>query len=151
MGLTALFDAACQWLNNAAANELHCPVQGWEHVRRDNTKGLIHADTHVIRADLDTSTDVVKFYNYRYYRVGSSEDLLMGELITPVWGHLILHLRRKIWELTRIHPFVTLLACYSGQKTGRSLTNTGLNQCMILAAYVGLQKGWACSTPLTLG
>ena len=95
MGLTALFDAACQWLNNAAANELHCPVQGWEHVRRDNTKGLIHADTHAIRADLDTSTDVVKFYNYRYYRVGSSDDLLMGELITPSLGASNSALKKK--------------------------------------------------------
>ncbi len=86
MGLPVLFDAACQWLNNAAADELHCPVQGWEHMRRDNTKGLIHADTHAIRTDLDTSSDVVKFYNYRYYRVGSSDDLLMGELITPSLG-----------------------------------------------------------------
>ena len=95
MGVTALFDAACQWLNNAAANELHCPVQGWEHVRRDNTQGLIHADTHAIRADLDTSTDVVKFYNYRYFRVGSSEDLLMGELITPSLGASNSALKKK--------------------------------------------------------
>lgn len=95
MGLPALFDAACQWLNNAAANELHCPVQGWEHVRRDNAKGLIHADTHAIRADLDTSIDVVKFYNYRYYRVGSSDDLLMGELITPSLGASNTALKKK--------------------------------------------------------
>lgn len=95
MGLTALFDAVRQWLNNAAADELQCPVQGWEHVRRDNTKGLIHADTHSIRADLDTSTDVVKFYNYRYYRVGSSDDLLMGELITPSLGASNSALKKK--------------------------------------------------------
>lgn len=95
MGLPALFDAAYQWLNNAAANELHCPVQGWEHVRRDNTKGLIHADTHAIRADLDASTDVVKFYSYRYYRVGRSDDLLMGELITPSLGASNMALKKK--------------------------------------------------------
>jgi hypothetical protein len=95
VGLTALFKAMCQWLHNAAANELHCPVQGWEHVRRDNTKGLIHADTHAIRADLDTSTDVVKFYNYRYYHVGSSEDLLIGELITPSLGASNSALKKK--------------------------------------------------------
>lgn len=85
LGLPVLFDAASQWLNNAAADELHCPVQGWEHMRRDNVKGLIHADTYAIRADLDTSTDVVKFYNYRYY-LGSSDNLLIGELITPSLG-----------------------------------------------------------------
>lgn len=97
MGLPALFDAACQWLNNAAADELHCPVQGWELVRRDDTKGLIHADTHAIRADLDTSTDVVKFYGYRYryYRVGSSDDLLIGELITPSLGASNSALKKK--------------------------------------------------------
>lgn len=95
MGLPALFDATYQWLNNAAANELHCPVQGWERVRRNNTKGLIYADTHAIRADLDTSTDVVKFYNYRYYRLGSSGDLLMGELITPSLGASNTALKKK--------------------------------------------------------
>ena len=95
MGLTALFDAASQWLNNAAADELHCPVQGWEHVRRDNTKGLIHADTHAIRSDLDMSTDLVKFYNYRYYRVGSPDDFLMGELITPSLGASNAALKKK--------------------------------------------------------
>lgn len=95
IGLPALFDAVCQWLNNAAADELHCPVQGWEHVRRDNLKGLIHADTHTIRADLDTSNDVVKFYNYRYYRVGSPDELLIGELITPSLGASNTVLKKK--------------------------------------------------------
>ena len=95
MGLLVLFDAMCQWLNNAAADELHCPVQGWEHMRWDNTKGLIHADTHAIRTDLDTSTDVVKFYNYRYYRVGRSDDFLMGELITPSLGASNAALKKK--------------------------------------------------------
>ena len=95
VGLPALFDAVSQWLNNAAADELHCPVQGWEHVRRDNIKGLIHADTHAIRADLDTSTDVVKFYNYQYYRVENSDDFLMGELMTPSLGASNAALKKK--------------------------------------------------------
>ncbi len=95
MGLSALLDAASQWLNNAAADELHCPVQGWEHMRRDNTKGLINADTHAIRTDLETSTDIVKFYNYRYYRLESSDDLLMGELVTPSLGTSNTVLKKK--------------------------------------------------------
>ncbi|MEW7974780.1 MAG: ThiF family adenylyltransferase [Candidatus Thiodiazotropha endolucinida] len=95
MGLIALFDAACQWLDNAAANELHCPVQGWEHVRRDSTKGLVHADTYTIRNNLDSSNDVVNFFNYRYYRMESSDDLLVGEIITPGLGGSNTALKKK--------------------------------------------------------
>lgn len=86
MGLQALLDATCQWLNNAAANELHCPIQGWEHMRRDDMKGLIHVDSTAIRGELDTSGHIVKFYNYRYYYVGDSGDLIIGKLITPGLG-----------------------------------------------------------------
>ena len=85
MGLPALFDAMCQWLNNAAADELHCPVQGWEHMRRDDIKGQIYVDTHAIRADLDKSTQIVKFYNYRY-SLSDSYNWLIGGLITPSLG-----------------------------------------------------------------
>ncbi len=95
MGLLALFDATCQWLNNAAADELHCPVQGWEHMRRDDTKDQIHVDTHAIRNDLDTSSDVVRFYKYRYYRMGDSNDLAIGELITPSLGSSNNTLKKK--------------------------------------------------------
>ena len=95
IGLSALFDATCQWLNNAAADELHSPFQGWEHVRREETKGLIHVDSYSIRNSLDTGISVVKFYNYHYYRMGSSDDLVIGNLITPSLGSSNSVLKKK--------------------------------------------------------
>lgn len=95
MGFTALLHATSQWLNNAAANELHCPVQGWEHMRRDDLKGLIYTDTHSIRSELESSPSTVKFYNYRYYHVGSSDDWLLGSLLTPSLGSLNSALKKK--------------------------------------------------------
>ncbi|WP_022954809.1 ThiF family adenylyltransferase [Leucothrix mucor] len=95
IGLTALLDATTQWLNNAAADELHCPVQGWEHMRRDDINGLIYTDTHSIRNELDNNPSSVKFYNYRYCRVNSSNDWLLGTLLNPSLGSLNSSIKKK--------------------------------------------------------
>ncbi len=85
-GLHAILIATSQWLNNAAADELHCPVQGWEYVRRDDTSGMIAVNTYSIREELSLSNKAARFYNYEYLYCGDTDASLIGSLATPDLG-----------------------------------------------------------------
>jgi len=85
-GLRTILDAMSQWLNNAAANELHCPVQGWEHMRRDTTSGMIVVDTHSIREELCSVNKPARFYEYRYFYWKDIDGPIWGSLSTPHLG-----------------------------------------------------------------
>jgi len=100
-GLAAILTAMAQWLNHAAADELHCPVQGWEHVRRDNAKGMVVVDTHAIREDLDTKNTPVRFYRYKYLSGKELNGQILGNLITPSLGSANESYKRKFAFVTR--------------------------------------------------
>ncbi len=85
-GLQSILDAMNDWLNNAAADELHCPVQGWEYVRRDNTAGTITIDAYSVRDELNAINKTVRFYDFRYYYWNDSSKTLEGSLISPHFG-----------------------------------------------------------------
>tara|TARA_B100000780_G_C21126925_1_gene457704 strand:+ start:14409 stop:16214 length:1806 start_codon:yes stop_codon:yes gene_type:complete len=84
-GTEAVFGAMTHWLNNAASGELLCPVQGWEPVRRDNTSGLISADTYAIREELKNYAPV-RYFKYRYTVLSGDTDLVLGHIETPSLG-----------------------------------------------------------------
>jgi len=85
-GLQAILNAMTQWLDNAAVGELHCPIQGWEYVRRDNTTGMVVVDVHCIREELHDNNNTVRFYNFRYSYWKNSNEFLLGNLQTPHLG-----------------------------------------------------------------
>jgi molybdopterin/thiamine biosynthesis adenylyltransferase len=95
IGLSAILDATCQWLTNAAADNLHCPVQGWELTRRDDTTGLISVDTHAIRAELEASNRAARFYSYRYCYMTASGESIIGAVDTPCLGTTNNSLKQK--------------------------------------------------------
>jgi len=85
-GFQAVLLAMSQWLNHAAANELHCPVQGWEPMRRDDTKGLVVVDSNALRSIAAESKSTVCFYRYRYLPYNRSHDFVFGNILTPGLG-----------------------------------------------------------------
>lgn len=94
-GLAAILTAMMQWLNNAAADELHCPVQGWEYVRRNNTQGMVMVDTHAIRHDLATKNRTVRFYRYQYLYVKEINGTILGNMVMPSLGSANESYKRK--------------------------------------------------------
>jgi|GEM_PF-913092 len=85
-GLIAILEATRLWMNNAAANELHCPVQGWERIRRDDTAGIVMADTHAIRKELHSCYKPFRYYHFRYLDSKGDKSLFIGNLESPALG-----------------------------------------------------------------
>lgn len=84
-GLQSILTAMSHWLDNAASGELHCPVQGWEPVRRDHSSGIINVDTFSLRTELNKKYNPARYYKYRYY-LNKENDLLLGSIDTPSIG-----------------------------------------------------------------
>lgn len=85
-GLSSILNMTTKWLDNAAANELQCPIQGWEPVRRDNTNGIIFIDSESIKDELDKKNNTVRFYDYKYFYATDSNSPMLGKVITPHLG-----------------------------------------------------------------
>jgi molybdopterin/thiamine biosynthesis adenylyltransferase len=84
-GLEAILRAMGDWLDHAASGELHCPVQGWEAVRRDSVSGIISTDTYAIRSELDFKNTPARFFEYRYFYLNENHYGL-GLIATPSLG-----------------------------------------------------------------
>lgn len=85
-GFQSLLVATSHWLNHAAANELHCPAQGWEPMRRDEINGVVFTDSKALRSVAETKSDTVIFHKYRFRKFGSNGSTLIGYLDTPGIG-----------------------------------------------------------------
>lgn len=84
-GLEAILRAMGDWLDHAASGELHCPVQGWEAVRRDSVSGIISTDTYAIRSELDFKNTPARFFEYRYF-YWDENHYGLGLVATPSLG-----------------------------------------------------------------
>ena len=84
-GLQSILTAMSYWLDNAASGELHCPIQGWEPVRRDHSSGMINVDTYSIRAEFEKKYHSARYYKYRYY-LDNANNLFLGIIDTPSIG-----------------------------------------------------------------
>jgi len=85
-GFGAILEATKQWLDNAAADELHCPVQGWESARNDNGSGLIIVDSYSIQTELNSHSRKARYYEYRYFYNEKKNQFVLGNLTTPHLG-----------------------------------------------------------------
>jgi len=83
-GLQAILTITKQWLDNTAADELHCPVQGWEYVRRDE-QGIVLTNTFYVRNELSSKLNTVRYFEYRYLKP-KVNNILIGSLLTPHLG-----------------------------------------------------------------
>jgi len=86
VGLEAILHAMDDWLSHAASGELHCPVQGWESIRRDSIAGIISADTYAIKSELDSKVVPVRYFGYRYSFWNDNNEYGLGILTTPSLG-----------------------------------------------------------------
>jgi len=85
-GFNGVLTAMGQWLDKAAANELHCPVQGWETVRRTDSQGEVMADTHAIRDELSKNNRTVRYYGAKYIIHKNFDGPILGAIETPSLG-----------------------------------------------------------------
>jgi len=86
-GFISLLRAMNDWLFNAAANNLHSPIQGWEPIVREE-KGILFCEVDQIKNDLETKYRYARYYEYEYNKHSDdSGEFLFGKLQSNSIGH----------------------------------------------------------------